>query len=95
MLRSRPRLLADDYKERQEQVSVQLKTGRVMKLARVVRDLTWHRERAHLTRKDIDYLKQSRELLAAEMALVSGDDVSDTSKLIEATMTAAMASTPN
>jgi hypothetical protein len=26
------------------------------------------------------------------MALVSGDDVSDTSKLIEATMTAAMAS---
>ena len=95
MLRSRPRLLAEDYKERQEQVSVQLKTGRVMKLAGVVRDLTWHRERAHLTRKDIDYLKQGRELLAAEMALVSGDDVSDASKLIEATMTAAVASTLN
>ena len=66
-----------------------------MQLARVVRDLTWHRERAHLTRKDIDYLRQGRELLAAEMALVSGDDVSDASKLIEATMTAAVASTLN
>jgi hypothetical protein len=30
-------------------------------------------------------------MLAAEMALVSGDDVSDTSELIAATMTAAVA----
>jgi RNA polymerase-interacting CarD/CdnL/TRCF family regulator len=63
-----------------------------MQLARVVRDLTWHRQRAHLTKTDSDYLKQGRDLLAAEMALVSGDTVSDASKLIEATMTAAMAS---
>ena len=46
-----------------------------MQLARVVRDLTWHRERAHLTKTDSDYLKQGRDLLAAEMALVSGDTV--------------------
>jgi CarD family transcriptional regulator len=91
MLRSRPRPLPENYKERQEQIWAKLKTGRVMQLARVVRDLTWHRERAHLTKTDADYLKQGRELLAAEMALVSGDDVSDASKLIEATMTAAMA----
>jgi CarD family transcriptional regulator len=95
MLRGRPRLLPDDYKERQEQVSAELKIGRVMQLARVVRDLTWHRKTAHLTKVDSDYLKQGRELLAAEMALVSGDTVSDASKLIEATMTAAMASPPN
>jgi CarD family transcriptional regulator len=90
-LRGRPHLLPKDYRERQEQISTQLKTGRVMQLARVVRDLTWHRQRAHLTRTDSDYLKQGRDLLAAEMALVSGDTVSDASKLIEATMTAAMA----
>jgi CarD family transcriptional regulator len=95
MLRARPRLLPEDYKERQEQISAQLKTGRVMQLARVVRDLTWHRKIAHLTKTDTDYLKQGRKLLAAEMALVSGDAISDASKLIEATMTAAMASTPN
>jgi RNA polymerase-interacting CarD/CdnL/TRCF family regulator len=95
MLCARPRLLPEDYKERQEQVCAELKTGRVMHLARVVRDLTWHRKIAHLTKTDTDYLKQGRDLLAAEMALVSGDAISDASKLIEATMTAAMASTPN
>jgi len=95
MLRGAPHPLPHDYRERQEQIWAQLKTGRVMQLARVVRDLTWHRERAHLTRKDNDYLRQGRELLAAEMALVSGDAVSDASKLIEATMTAALASASN
>jgi len=95
MLGSKPRLLPEDYRERQEQIYAQLRTGRVMQLARVVRDLTWHRQRAHLTKKDGDYLKQGRNLLAAEMALVSGDDVSEASDLIEATMTAAVASVVN
>ena len=90
-LRSEPRKLPKDYKERQAQMYEELKTGRVMQLAGVVRDLTWHRERAHLTRKDSDYLKQGQDLLAAEMALVSGDDVSDANRLIDATMTAALA----
>ena len=92
MLRGKPHLLSEDYRERQEQVCAELGTGRVMQLARVVRDLTWHRKIAHLTKPDSDNLRQGLELLAAEMALVSGDDVSDASKLIEATMTAAMAS---
>jgi CarD family transcriptional regulator len=95
MLCGRPHLLPEDYKERQEQIYAQLRTGRVMQLARVVRDLTWHRERAHLTRIDSDHLRQGRDLLAAEMALVSGDDVSDASKLIEATVTAAVAGIMN
>ena len=94
MLRGRPHRLPEDYRERQEQICAQLETGRVMQLARVVRDLTWHRERAHLTKTDSVLLKQGLGLLAAEMALVSGDTVSDASKLIEATMTAAMASHP-
>jgi CarD family transcriptional regulator len=95
LLRGRPHSLSEDYRVRQERIGAQLKTRRVMQLARVVRDLTWHRKRAHLTKTDSDYLKQGRDLLAAEMALVSGDAVSDVSKLIETTMTAAIASTPN
>lgn len=90
-LRSRPRRLPDDYKERQEQIDAELRTGRVMKLARVVRDLTWHRDRAHLTKRDTDLLKQGQDQLAAEMALVSGDDVAEASELIESTMAAAVA----
>jgi CarD family transcriptional regulator len=91
MLRGRPHLLSEDYKVRQERIGAQLKSRRVMQLARVVRDLTWHRKRAYLTKTDADYLKQGRDLLAAEMALVSGDDVSDAGKLIDSTMSAAMA----
>ena len=95
VLRGKPHLLPEDYRERQEQVCAQLKTGRVIQLARVVRDLSWHREQAHLTKTDSDYLKQGLDLLAAEMALVSGDAVSDASKLIEATLTTAVASRSN
>ena len=90
-LGSSPRRLPDDHKERQEQIGARLRSGRVMQLARVVRDLTWHRDRAHLTRRDTDFLKVGQELLAAELALVSGDDVSEAIDLIEATMAADVA----
>ena len=92
VLRGKPHPLPEDYRERQEQVTARLKTGRVIQLARVVRDLSWRRERSHLTKTDSDHLRQGSDLLAAEMALVSGDAVSDVSKLIVATMTAAVAS---
>jgi RNA polymerase-interacting CarD/CdnL/TRCF family regulator len=62
-----------------------------MQLARVVRNLSWHRHRAYLTRTDYALLRQGRDLLAAEMALVSGDDLSATNQLIEAIVAAAMA----
>jgi len=91
-LRSRPRRLSDDHRLRQEQVGAKIKTGLVLQLARIVRDLTWRGARAHLTRGDSEFLKQGQQLLAAEMALVSGGKASDSSKLIEATMTAAVAS---
>jgi RNA polymerase-interacting CarD/CdnL/TRCF family regulator len=90
-LRSEPRCLPDDFKERQEQIGLELQTGRAMQLARVVRDLSWHRDRAHLTKRDRDLLRQGQEMLAAEMALVSGDDVSETNELIAATVASALA----
>lgn len=95
VLRGKPHPLPEDYRERQEQVCAQLKTGRVIQLARVVRDLSWHGEQAHLTKTDVDHLKQGRDLLAAEMSLVSGDAISDASKLIEATLATAVTSRSN
>ena len=91
-LRRRPRRLSDDYRKRQEQIGAEMKTGLVLQLAGVVRDLTWRGTQAHLTRYDSESLKQGQALLAAEMALASGGKVSDSSKLIDATMTAAVAS---
>jgi len=95
VLRGRPHPLPQDYRQRQERIGAQLRTGRVVQLARAVRDLTWHRKLAHLTKTDTDNLRQGRDLLAAEMAMASGDAVSDAGKLIDATMIAAMALAPN
>lgn len=92
ILQRRPHPLPQDYRERQARIEAQLRTGRVSQLAMAVRDLTWHRKLAHLTKTDVNNLRQGSDLLAAEMALVSGDDVSNTSKLIAATMVAALAS---
>jgi RNA polymerase-interacting CarD/CdnL/TRCF family regulator len=89
-LGSRPRDLPQDYKERQQHVHERLTTGRVMQVAKVVRDLSWHRHRAHLTRKDTDYLKLGLDLLAAEMALACGDEIPDMNELIESTIDMAM-----
>ena len=90
-LRRRPRRLSDDPKQRQEQVGALIKTGLALQLARIVRDLTWRGARAHLNRNDSESLKQGQELLAAEMALVSGGDLSDSSKLIASTLATAVA----
>ncbi|MFX1266095.1 MAG: hypothetical protein ACFFH0_11985, partial [Promethearchaeota archaeon] len=90
-LRSAPRCLPQDYKERQADVWEQLRTGRVMQIAEVVRDLAWHKELEHLTRKDTEYLERGRRYLAAEMALVSGTEVSDMEQRIETILDMAMA----
>lgn len=82
-LQAKPSILPDDYKERQEQVSEKLRTGRVMQVAEVVRDLTWHERRLHLTKRDESLLSQGRRWLAAEMALVSGSDVTDMEEVID------------
>jgi CarD family transcriptional regulator len=89
-LREEPRNLPEDYKTRQEEVWEQLRTGRVMLLAEVVRDLAWHEERDHLTKKDTEYLTQAKSRLAAEIALVSGTEVSDMEKRIDDTLSAAI-----
>ena len=92
-LRSKPRHLPQDFKERQEEVWERLSTGCVMQLAEVVRDLIWHQKREHLTKKDAEYLTQAKNRLAAEMALVSGVEASDMEKTIQDTLSAAISGT--
>jgi CarD family transcriptional regulator len=91
-LRSQPRCLPQDFKQRQEQVWERLRTGRVMQVAEVVRDLAWHEERDHLTKRDSELLTQGTQRLAAEMALVSDTEVSDMEKTIQDTLAAATSS---
>jgi CarD family transcriptional regulator len=84
ILRSRPAMLPEDYKERQEKVWEKLKTSQSIQVAEVVRDLTWRERHAHLTKKDAEYLQRAQEFLAAEMALLADGEISEASKTIDA-----------
>ena len=86
VLGGKPRPLPLNFRERQEQMGSKLRTGRVTQLIRVVRDLTWHSKHARLTNVDGVYLKQGIDQLAAEIALVSGQTISDTNKQIGAAL---------
>lgn len=92
---SEPSRLDENYKERQERVWDKLCTSRVMPIAEVVRDLTYHRERAHLTKRDTDLLLEAKQRLAAEMALVTGDDIAELEHRIEETMALALQAWPD
>jgi CarD family transcriptional regulator len=92
-LKSRPQRLSADYKQRQEEVWERLRTGHVMQLVEVVRDLTWHEKRDHLTKRDSEFLRQATHRLAAEMALVSGAEISDMERIIDETLVASMSNT--
>jgi CarD family transcriptional regulator len=69
-LRSTPQALPADFKERQEQIREQLRTGDPIAIAEAVRDLSWREHEAYLTKADTKLLAQGRELLADEVALV-------------------------
>ena len=92
MLRDKPRQLPDDHKERQEQVWEKLKTNEPAQVAETVRDLLWHQQQAHLTKKDTEYLDRARKMLAAEMALVEGSELAEANRTIEAIMAEALSS---
>jgi CarD family transcriptional regulator len=91
-LRSKPQELPGDHKERQEQVWEKLKTGEFTQVAETVRDLMWHEQQAHLTKKDADYLDRARKMLAAEIALVDDCEVTEANSTIETIMADALSS---
>ena len=62
----------------------------MLQLAEVVRDLTWHRQRAHLTKRDTDLLNRGRALLAAEIALASDTEIAEATRAIDEALAAGM-----
>ncbi len=90
ILRGMPVVLSSDYKQRQAGVQEKLRTCRPVQVAEAVRDLTWHRERKHLTQKDEALLNQGRELLASEIALATDVQVSDAQETIDTMLQVAL-----
>jgi len=94
-LGSSPRPLSEDYRERQAWVRERLATGAPVRIARIVRDLTWHEWRTHLTKADTALLARGRDLLSAEMAVVTGTELADARRTINDALMAARATEPS
>jgi CarD family transcriptional regulator len=78
--------LSDDYKKRQERIQEKLKTGEVIKIAEVVRDLSTLKREEHLTSFDTKLLERAQQFLASEVALVEEVQVSEAERMIYETL---------
>jgi CarD family transcriptional regulator len=78
--------LSDDYKKRQKRVQEKLKTGNVIKVAEVIRDLSFLKREDHLTSFDTKLLDRAQQFLACEVALVEGVQVSEAERMIYETL---------
>jgi len=90
-LRGAPRQLSADYKIRQAGTKEKLRTGRPLKIAEVVRDLTWHKRQKNLSGTESRLLDRGRELLAIEMALVTDTKPAEAQQTITDTLADNMA----
>jgi CarD family transcriptional regulator len=80
------RTLPDDYKRRQKRIQEKLKTGNVIKVAEVIRDLSTLEREDHLTSFDTRLLDRAQQFLACELALVEEVQVSEAERMIFETL---------
>lgn len=85
-----PRLLSEDFRERQAEVDDLLRNGDIFVAAEVVRDLTWFGHHRGLTKRDSQLLQRAEELIASELALVRGHDVKEETENVRALLQDAM-----
>jgi CarD family transcriptional regulator len=90
-LGSSPQPLPANYKQRQDQVREELETGRPLRIAAAMRDLTWRQHEAYLTKVDSDLLVQARDALTAEIASITGTQLAAARQQIEDALAAGMA----
>lgn len=89
-LEGQPQALPEDHRERQARLQQRLTSGSLMQVAEVVRNLTWQEKLGRLTRADSRLLGQGRDLLAAEVALVTDTAVDDAHEVINAALSRSM-----
>lgn len=94
-LRGTPDPLSEDYRKRQAGVREKLETGGPLRIAEMVRDLTWHERRAHLTKADTELLARGREFLSAEIASLTGTEVTQAKQMIDAALMGTATSAPD
>ena len=78
--------LLDDYKKRQERIQEKLKTGDVIRVAEVIRDLSARKREDRLTSFDTRLLERAQQFLSSEVALVEGVPVNEAERMIYETL---------
>jgi CarD family transcriptional regulator len=85
-LTASPTLLPGNYTERQAGIGERLKTGDIIEVAGVVRDLAWHSRRKKLTMVDSSLFDQARKFLASELALAKDIDMAEAMGWVDCTL---------
>jgi len=84
VLRSTPDELMNNHKERQELATEKLRSANPIKIAEVMRNLSWlERRKGHLGAKDTRLLDRARNLLAGELAVAESIEIADALARIE------------
>lgn len=75
VLTSEPVMLSNDHRERQELISIDIRSGDVLKISEAVRDLAFRDREDRLTEADLKLYRQARDFLAGELALSQDVDM--------------------
>ncbi|MFB0546680.1 MAG: hypothetical protein ACETWB_07200, partial [Anaerolineae bacterium] len=67
-----PDVLPADHKMRQARIVEKLKTGDIIKVAEIIRNLAWRDHAQKLTVRDTQLFKQAQEFAVSELALTEG-----------------------
>ncbi len=76
-LKASPRDLVNDFKKRQAILTPQLKSGDILEVAEVVRDLFWRNEESPLSPTESRQLESAQQQLAGELSLAEEVDVEE------------------
>jgi CarD family transcriptional regulator len=85
-LMASPTMLPGSYTERQADIGQRLKTGDIIEVAGVVRDLAWHGHYKKLTTVDSSLFDQARKFLTSELALVKDIDMDEAMGWVDRTL---------
>jgi CarD family transcriptional regulator len=82
VLASTPDILPNDHKERQARLREKLKTGDLIKVTEVVRNLSWRSHQKGLTMADNKLFQRAQTFIASELALAKGIELHEAMELL-------------
>ncbi len=86
VLSSEPDALLSDHRKRQELINSSIRSGDVLKISEVVRDLAHRDKESRLTEADLKLYRRAQEFLAGELSLSLGTDVTAARNQIESAL---------